>query len=54
MIEAGRDGWLARFVAGGLSKEEVEAIAETGPAEDTPEARRKGEAPGASVKYDID
>mmetsp|Transcript_5307 Transcript_5307/g.11605 ORF Transcript_5307/g.11605 Transcript_5307/m.11605 type:complete len:498 (+) Transcript_5307:51-1544(+) len=42
ILETARDGWLARFIAGDRTREEVAAIAKPGPAEDTEESRRKG------------
>lgn len=42
LVGAARDGFLARYVTGGRTKEEVEAIAVKGPVEDTLAARRKG------------
>ncbi len=38
----GRDGFLATFVPGDRTKDEVKALARNGPAEDTPENRRIG------------
>lgn len=42
LLDVARDGLLARSISGGRSAEEVRAIAQQGPVEDTPENRRKG------------
>lgn len=42
LLDAARDGWLARYVSGDLSSEEVKQIANTQPVADTPENRRRG------------
>ncbi|KAG2498386.1 hypothetical protein HYH03_003645 [Edaphochlamys debaryana] len=42
LLAQAKDGFLARFKTGGKTKQEVEAIAKTGPVEDTPENLRKG------------
>ncbi|EFJ41123.1 hypothetical protein VOLCADRAFT_107814 [Volvox carteri f. nagariensis] len=42
LLEIARDNLLARFISGGRTPGEVAAIAQTGPVEDTPAARRKG------------
>ncbi|GIM12716.1 hypothetical protein Vretimale_15892, partial [Volvox reticuliferus] len=42
LLETARDNFLARFISGGRTQQEVAAIAQPGPVEDTPEARRKG------------
>ncbi|GFR43070.1 hypothetical protein Agub_g4077, partial [Astrephomene gubernaculifera] len=42
LLQNARDGLLARSIAGGLPAEEVRRIAQPGPVEDSPEARRKG------------
>ena len=42
LLELAKDGFLARYLAGGRSKEEIRAIARDGPVEDSREARRRG------------
>ncbi len=42
MLDLAKDGFLARFRAGGRSRAEVAAIARDGPAEDTAESLRRG------------
>jgi hypothetical protein len=42
LLELAKDGFLARYLAGGRSREEIRAVARDGPAEDTPESLRRG------------
>jgi hypothetical protein len=42
LLVLAKDGFLARYLAGGRSREEIKAVARDGPAEDTPESLRRG------------